>query len=153
MYLTQVQIECIFAKCVVVYIRNPSENGVSDVDYCSNDCLMDEDVAQTIALLFVMSSMDSNAWDERTTIKNTISLYNLEGQVNAYCIVLESGNRDCGYIIVSAKGNMPIIQEYSDVSEPLFYEGYIHSEFDNSRVLYLGPLKYEKHRYDSIFTS
>ncbi len=122
---------------------NPSANGVSDVDYCSNDCLMDEDVAQTIALLFVMSSMDSNAWDERTTIKNTISLYNLEGQVNAYCIVLESGNRDCGYIIVSAKGNTPIIQEYSDVSEPLFYEGYIHSEFDNSRVLYLGPLKYE----------
>ena len=37
---------------------NPSANGVSDVDYCSNDCLMDEDVAQTIALLFVMIYYD-----------------------------------------------------------------------------------------------
>ena len=120
-----------------------SANDISDIDYCSDDLLMDENVEQTIALLFVMCSMDSNAWDERTTIKDTIPLYSLEGQVNAYCIVLKSGNRDCGYIIVSAKGNTSIIQEYSDASQPLFYEGHIDSEYDNNRVLYLGPLNYE----------
>jgi len=109
-----------------------------------------QDVAVTIALLFVLANLDHTNWDMTTNIQSIEPFYNNDEMVEAYCINLITSDGQAGYVIVSTDMHKPLIQEYSDVNSPLTNtdsrsgSGSFGTRIvaASERVYYYGPLNY-----------
>ena len=124
--------------------------------YAPEEHEIDEDVAVTIAMLFVWANIGESEWNRKTTVDNIIPMYNNSDEVCAYCINLKNGSTNAGYIIVSTNLYEPLIQEYSDtesidISDGLNTESVSRSHLANnsdSRIYYYGPLNYSTSKMD-----
>lgn len=56
--------------------------------YAPEEHEIDEDVAVTIAMLFVWANIGESEWNRKTTVDNIIPMYNNSDEVCAYCINL-----------------------------------------------------------------
>ena len=117
---------------------------------------VDEDVAVTVAAHFVWGSLDSSElWNDRTTIESVIPLYDVNDNINAYCVNLITEDVQSGYVIVSTNINEPLIQEYSDETNGLNLELLNENSFsrtvpnNSERIYYYGPLSYSTKKYNS----
>ncbi len=79
--------------------------------YTPEEHEVDEDIAVTIAMLFVWANIGESEWNRKTTVDNIIPMYNNSDEVCAYCINLKNGSTNAGYIIVSTNLYEPLIQE------------------------------------------
>lgn len=120
------------------------------------DLTVDENVAVTAAAHFVWGSLDSSeVWNDKTTIGNIIPLYDVNDNINAYCVNLITEGIQSGYVIVSTNINEPLIQEYSDEANDLNVEISNENTFSRTasntaeRIYYYGPLSYSTMKYDS----
>lgn len=124
--------------------------------YTPEEHEVDEDIAVTIAMLFVWANIGESEWNRKTTVDNIIPMYNNSDEVCAYCINLKNGSTNAGYIIVSTNLYEPLIQEYSDtesidISDGLNTESVSRSHLANnsdSRIYYYGPLNYSTSKMD-----
>ena len=124
--------------------------------YTPEEHEVDEDIAVTIAMLFVWANIGESEWDRKTTVDNIIPMYNNSDEVCAYCINLKNRSTNAGYIIVSTNLYEPLIQEYSDtesidISDGLNTESVSRSHLANnsdSRIYYYGPLNYSTSKMD-----
>lgn len=109
---------------------------------------IDENVATTLAMLFVGSNLkDETSWNMKTDILDTVPLYNSENEISAYCIKLKTGVNSSGYVVVSADMTKPLIQEYSTECVPIFETQQFNASTarslnGNNTVYYGGPLNY-----------
>ncbi|MBR4304524.1 MAG: hypothetical protein IKT81_04260 [Clostridia bacterium] len=97
------------------------------------------DTAGQIALLFLddMIATETTVWDENTVITDIVTLYDAQGNINAYSVEFTDG-----YATVSAYMDTPsIILEWSDTAAPL-YDGFELEPGD--KVVCLGVLDYLK---------
>ena len=109
-----------------------------------------ETVAIVLAAMHLAGCIENGDWDAETSIVNVTPLYNIDDQITAYCVDTESSNGECGYIVVSADTEKPLIIEYSpetamyvegEVDEEVLYSVSSLSE-EEKRVYYYGPLSY-----------
>ena len=68
--------------------------------YTPEEHEVDEDIAVTIAMLFVWANIGESEWNRKTTVDNIIPMYNNSDEVCAYCINLKNGSTNAGYINV-----------------------------------------------------
>lgn len=103
--------------------------------------------AGQIALLFLddMTATETTVWDENTAITDIVTLYDAQGNINAYSVEFTTG-----YATVSAYMDTPsIILEWSDTAAPL-YDGFELEPGD--KVVCLGVLDYLKDSGGSTLT-
>lgn len=87
--------------------------------YTPEEHEVDEDIAVTIAMLFVWANIGESEWNRKTTVDNIIPMYNNSDEVCAYCINLKNGSTNAGYITL-------------EVSDPCAYwlvEGWLIAYF------------------------
>lgn len=120
------------------------------------DLTVDDDVAVTVAAHFVWGSLDSSEnWNDKTAIESVIPLYDVNDNINAYCVNLITEGVQSGYVIVSTNINEPLIQEYSDGTNGLNVELSNENSFsrtisnNSERIYYYGPLSYSTIKYNS----
>ncbi|MBO7275409.1 MAG: hypothetical protein J6V15_03440, partial [Clostridia bacterium] len=95
--------------------------------------------AGRIALLFLddMIAAETTVWDENTAVTDIVTLYDAQGNINAYSVEFTDG-----YIIVSAHIDSPnIVLEWADEAEPLYNQLNL---MPLDQVVYLGGLDYYK---------
>lgn len=95
--------------------------------------------AGQIALLFLddMIAAETTVWDENTAVTDIVTLYDAQGNINAYSVEFTDG-----YIIVSAHIDSPnIVLEWADEAEPLYNQLNL---MPLDKVVYLGGLDYYK---------
>lgn len=114
-----------------------------------NDISKDE--AAKIAILFIANTLNSNPeckWNRDTKISTITTLYGDSENVSGYAIQLTKKGQDNGYIVVSATGDLNLIQEYGYEGKPLFYA--INSgDFD--KVYYTAPLAYAVKKNNTLY--
>lgn len=138
--------------CVIVLLFNVFPVGALSV--VQFDFLISEDVAVTVAAHFVWGSLEvSDVWNEQTTIGNVVPLYNVDDEINAYCVNLITDGVQTGYVVVSANINESLIQEYSYTANTLNIEDSYASSNSRTvsnkseRIYYYGPLSYSTAKY------
>lgn len=117
---------------------------VSPASEASQDGLIPENVAYIMATYFVRDAqtMEDSKWNDDTEISDTVTMYDVDGQVSAYSFELETNGKDAGYIVVSAYRDVESkILEFSDTAEPV-YEALDLAKEDT--VVYTGGLNYFK---------
>ena len=122
-----------------------------------------ENVAIVLAAMHLAGCIENGDWNAETSIERITPLYNVDDQITAYCVDTESSNGECGYIVVSADTEKPLILEYSPETV-MYVEGGVDEEDlyavsslseDEKRVYYYGPLSYsmeKKENYENIAT-
>ena len=121
-----------------------------------NSSVIDQDMATTIAMLFVASNLDlEDEWDMNIAVQKVVPLYNENDDITAYCIEMVNNNQCAGYVTVSTDMNSPLIQEYAPGIAPLFEDSsttggtsVMSFNTENEKVYYAGPLQYSTEKSD-----
>ncbi|MEE0256879.1 hypothetical protein [Evtepia sp.] len=135
---------CILSLAVMVSTLTVAVGAVSPASEASQDGLIPENVAYIMATYFVRDAqtMEDSKWNDDTEISDTVTMYDVDGQVSAYSFELETNGKDAGYIVVSAYRDVESkILEFSDTAEPV-YEALDLVKEDT--VVYTGGLNYFK---------
>ena len=103
----------VIVPCAYAYESDATDIKLS-VPITTNDLFVSQEEAYYIALLFIKDSIHTGltVWDENTTIKNSVIMYDETGNdsITAYTFELTSG-----YVVVSAYlGVENIVLEWSD---------------------------------------
>ena len=79
--------------------------------YAPEEHEIDEDVAVTIAMLFVWANIGESEWNRKTTVDNIIPMYNNSDEVCAYCINLKNGSTNTPTEHVTKSSESPPIHQ------------------------------------------
>ena len=104
-----------------------------------------EDVAVTVATLFVQANLDQAMWDMDTQVEKLIPMRGKDGQPSAYCVVYSNHEKAAGYVIVSTDLYDQLIVEYSPefgyIVDSLSHEMILLDRLDQT-IYYKGSLQY-----------
>ena len=101
---------------IPTYAVSPVESTFSN-----ENIIIDENLASTVAALFVGSNLElEDAWTMKTGISDIELLFDGNDDVTAYCVKFYTGDKNTGYVIISADPSKPLIQEYSTGTAPVF---------------------------------
>ena len=138
----------LFAVTIPVFAVVPPEDAAPLYPDIADDALfIPQATAAQIALLFLddMTATETTLWDENTAITDIVTLYDAQGNINAYSVEFTTG-----YAAVSAYMDTPsIILEWSDTAAPL-YDGFELEPGD--KVVCLGVLDYLRDSGGSTLT-
>lgn len=121
---------------------------------------VDEDMAKALATLFVSRNFGVlDGWSDDTRIKEVIPLYGNDDGIKAYCVKLQNGSVQAGYVTVSTNLKETLIQEYSDQALPVFETETSPDEEENiqyimemdgvQKIYYYGPLRYASQKQNN----
>lgn len=119
-----------------------------------------EDMAKALATLFVSRNFGVlDGWNENTRIADVVPLYGNDNRINAYCIKLQNGLVQSGYVTISTNLQETLIQEYSDQALPTFEHGKtldndetiqcVTEINDTQKIYYYGPLRYSQQKQNT----
>lgn len=98
--------------------------------------------AGNLALWFVANDIGNNPdspWTKDTRIAKITTLYDETEDPTGYAFEFLTGSNPSGYIVISARSDNSLVQEFSYSAMPLFYEA---NGSDFEKVFYTAPLEY-----------
>ena len=131
-------ISALLSTLLVVCLVSPASAKTVATGIQDEDLLINQEVAENIAELFVNDMVNSGQteWNSSTEITDTKILYGEDGtSITGYSVELTSG-----YVVVSAYVDVPsIILEWADEAEPVYATT---SWSENAKVIFTGPMAY-----------
>lgn len=116
-------------------------------------------MAKALTTFFVFRNFGVlDGWNEGTCIAEVVPLYGNDDAIKAYCVKLQNGSVQAGYVTVSTNLHETLIQEYSDQALPVFEVEktldkesvqYMIEADDVQKVYYYGPLRYASQKQNN----
>lgn len=116
-------------------------------------------MAKALTTFFVFRNFGVlEGWNEGTCIAEVVPLYGNDDAIKAYCVKLQNGSVQAGYVTVSTNLHETLIQEYSDQALPVFEVEktldkesvqYMIEADDVQKVYYYGPLRYASQKQNN----